>query len=70
MQAGIIFGYAGLVEALVGRISREMGATPAVVATGGLAELIVRETGVVPVVDQHLTLDGLRIIWERRGGAR
>jgi type III pantothenate kinase len=70
MQSGIIFGYAGLVEALVGRIGREIGGAPAVVATGGLAELIVRETGVVPVVDQHLTLDGLRLIWERRGAAR
>jgi type III pantothenate kinase len=66
MQAGIIFGYAGLVEALVKRIARELGGAPAVVATGGLAALIVRETGVVPVVDQHLTLDGLRLIWNRR----
>lgn len=68
MQAGIIFGYAGLVEALVGRIAREVGGSPKVVATGGLAELIVRETGAVPVVDQHLTLEGLRLLWERRGG--
>jgi type III pantothenate kinase len=68
MQAGIIFGYAGLVEALVGRISRELGGSPKVVATGGLAELIVRETGAVPLVDQHLTLEGLRLIWERRRG--
>ena len=71
MQAGIIFGYAGLVEALVARISRELGGSPTVVATGGLAELIVRETGAVPRVDQHLTLEGLRLLWERhraRGG--
>lgn len=67
MQAGIIFGYAGLVEALIGRISRELNGNPVVVATGGLAELIVRETGAVPIVDQHLTLEGLRLIWERRG---
>lgn len=66
MQAGIIFGYAGLVEALVGRISHEIGGSPQVVATGGLAELIVRETGAVSVVDQHLTLDGLRLLWQRR----
>jgi type III pantothenate kinase len=71
MQAGIIFGYAGLVEALVARISRELGAPPRVVATGGLAELIVRETGAVPLVDQHLTLEGLRLLWERQQeGAR
>jgi len=66
MQAGIIFGYAGLVEALVGRISREIGGSPRVVATGGLAELIVRETGAVSLVDQHLTLEGLRLIWGRQ----
>jgi type III pantothenate kinase len=66
MQSGIIFGYAGLVEALIGRIARELGGDPKVVATGGLAELIVRETGSVPVVDQHLTLEGLRLLWERQ----
>jgi type III pantothenate kinase len=70
MQSGIIFGYAGLVEALVGRVAREIGGEPAVVATGGLAELVVRETGCVSVVDQHLTLDGLRIVWERRRARR
>jgi type III pantothenate kinase len=69
MQAGIIFGYAGLVEALVGRMSREIGGAPRVVATGGLAELIVRETGAVTLVDQHLTLEGLRLLWERRNTA-
>jgi len=67
MQSGIIFGYAGLVESLVARISQEIGGSPRVIATGGLAELIVRETGAVPLVDQHLTLEGLRLIWERRG---
>ncbi len=70
MQAGIIFGYAGLVEALVGRISREIGGSPRVVATGGLAALIVRETGAVQLVDQHLTLEGLRLLWERQGAGR
>ena len=70
MQAGIIFGYAGLVEALVARISREIGGSPQVVATGGLAELIVRETGAVPLVDQHLTLEGLRLLWERQNPSR
>lgn len=70
MQAGIIFGYAGLVEALIARISRELGGSPKVVATGGLAEIIVRETGAVRVVDQHLTLEGLRLLWERRAASR
>jgi type III pantothenate kinase len=70
MQAGIIFGYAGLVEMLVRRIRREIGEEAEVVATGGMAELIVRETGIVEKVDPHLTLEGLRLIFERRGGAR
>ena len=70
MQSGIIFGYAGLVEALIRRISLEIGGEPAVVATGGLAELIVRETGAVTAVDQHLTLEGLRLIWERQASKR
>jgi len=69
MQSGIIFGYAGLVEALVARITREIGGSPRVVATGGLAELIVRETGAVPLVDQHLTLEGLRLLWDRNNAA-
>ena len=66
MQAGIIFGYAGLVEMLVRRIRKEIGEDAQVVATGGMAELIVRETGVVETVDQHLTLLGLKLIYERR----
>lgn len=66
MQSGIIFGYAGLVESLIRRISLELGGAPKVVATGGLAELIVRETGTEAVVDQHLTLEGLRLLWERQ----
>ena len=70
MQSGIIFGYAGLVESLVARISREIGGSPRVVATGGLAELIVRETGAVPLVDQHLTLEGLRLLWKRRDAVK
>jgi type III pantothenate kinase len=65
MQAGIIFGYAGLVEMLVRRIRNEIGEEARVVATGGMAELIVRETGIVKSVDQHLTLEGLRLIFER-----
>jgi type III pantothenate kinase len=68
MQSGIIFGYAGLVEALVARIRREIGEDASVVATGGLARLIVRETGAVSRVDEHLTLDGLRLLYERHRG--
>lgn len=65
MQSGIIFGYAGLVEALVNRITLEVGEGARVVATGGLADLIARETGAVTEVDRHLTLKGMRILHQR-----
>lgn len=68
MQAGIIFGYAGQVDGIVERIKEEMKATPKVIATGGLAELIASETRTIEVVSPMLTLEGLRIIYERNKG--
>lgn len=65
MQAGIIFGYAGQVDGIVRRIEREFGVKPFVVATGGLAELIASETEAINQVDPLLTLEGLRLIYER-----
>ena len=64
MQSGIIFGYVGLIESLVTRIRRELGGKVRVVATGGLAEAITKETKVIEAVDMHLTLIGLRLIHE------
>lgn len=65
MQAGIIFGYAGQVDGIVRRIQNEFSVNPKVVATGGLAELIASESETIEEVDPLLTLDGLRIIYER-----
>ncbi len=65
MQAGIVFGYAGLVDAVVERMKQEMGADCLVLATGGLAELIARESKTIAKVDPFLTLKGLRIIYDR-----
>ncbi len=65
MQAGIIFGYAGQVDAIVRRIEREFKVTPYVVATGGLAELIASESETIRVVDPLLTLEGMRLVYER-----
>jgi type III pantothenate kinase len=66
MQAGLLFGYAGLVDALVRRIMIEMGGDkPAVLATGGIAPLVACETETIEEVDELLTLTGLRILYER-----
>ncbi len=65
MQAGIIFGYAGQVDGIVGRIRLEMEAEPKVIATGGLAELIASESSSIQEVNPWLTLEGLRLIYER-----
>ncbi|OQA47421.1 MAG: Type III pantothenate kinase [Chloroflexi bacterium ADurb.Bin325] len=63
MQSGIFFGYVGLVEGLVARFRRELGDDMKVIATGGLAEVVAKETAVIQYVDPWLTLDGLRIIY-------
>jgi type III pantothenate kinase len=66
MQAGLVFGYAGLVDALVDRIKAEMpGFAPRVVGTGGLAPLIAKETRTIDECDDMLTLQGLALIYER-----
>jgi type III pantothenate kinase len=64
IQSGLLFGYVGLVEGMVARFKAELGPDTRVIATGGLAEIIARETGVIDVVDPWLTLHGLRIIYE------
>ena len=63
MQSGIIFGYVGLIEGMVARIQQELGEKAKVVATGGFAELMARETAVIDVVNLNLTLIGLRLIY-------
>jgi len=64
MQSGLIFGYVGLVEGMVARFRKELGPDMKVIATGGLTEIIARETEVIDIVAPWLTLDGLRIIWD------
>ncbi|WP_438348291.1 type III pantothenate kinase [Paenibacillus sp. FA6] len=66
MQSGIIFGYAGQVDGIIERIKIEMGEpTLKVIATGGMAELVASETKTIDVVESMLTLEGLRLIYER-----
>jgi type III pantothenate kinase len=65
MQAGILYGYAGLVEGMVARMCDELDFEPRVIATGGLARLLASCADVIEVVDEFLTLDGLRLIHGR-----
>jgi type III pantothenate kinase len=65
MQAGLVFGYAGLVDAIVNRIRAEVDFDPHVVATGGLAPLLARESSTIHDCDELLTLRGLQILHER-----
>jgi type III pantothenate kinase len=63
MQAGIMFGYAGLVDGIVERMKAEAKTQPLVIATGGLARIVARETKSIDKIEEMLTLDGLRIIY-------
>lgn len=65
MESGLFYGYVGMVEGLVRRMSDELGGNALCVATGGLADVIAPETSLIEHVDADLTLDGLRIVWER-----
>jgi len=65
MQAGIIYGYAGLVDGIVQRMKEEVRSNPYVIATGGLAAVIASEAKMIDEVDNMLTLEGLRIIFQR-----
>jgi len=65
LQSGLLFGYAGVVDAMVERIRGELGAEARVVATGGLAHLVGSESSAIERVEPFLTLEGLRIIFEK-----
>ena len=65
LQSGFVYGFAGQVDAIVERIRGELGAEAQTVATGGLAELVVPHARTIERVDPFLTLEGLRLIWER-----
>ena len=63
MQSGMLFGYVALVEGMVVRFRSELGSDMKVIATGGLAEVIAKETSIIEIIAPWLTLDGLKLIW-------
>lgn len=65
IQAGIYFGYAGLVDGIVRRMIAELGEKPQVVATGGLAAFIAESCELIETIDETLMLEGLRLIYEK-----
>jgi type III pantothenate kinase len=69
IQAGLVFGYAGMVDALVRRMEQELGRATYVVATGGLATVIGPETASIQKIEPLLTLEGLSLIYRRAHGA-
>jgi type III pantothenate kinase len=64
MQSGFLFGYVSLVEGMVARFRVELGSHMNVIGTGGLVDVIAKETRVIGIIAPWLTLDGLRIVWE------
>jgi type III pantothenate kinase len=64
VQSGLLYGYVGLVEGMVRRFRQELGEKMKVIATGGLAEIVARETDIIQVIAPWLTLDGLRMVWD------
>ena len=65
MQSGLYHGYAGLVDGVLEKMIAEMGSQPRVIATGGLAAVIASASRLIEKVDETLTLDGLRLVYER-----
>jgi type III pantothenate kinase len=69
LQSGLYFGYSGLVDRVIEEILEGMGGSPRIIATGGLANLLEHASQYIDVVDETLTFDGLRLVYERNQGS-
>lgn len=65
MQSGLYHGYVGLVDGILKKMVEELGGAPKVIATGGLAPLIAKGSNFIELVDETLTLEGLRLVYQR-----
>ena len=70
IQSGVVYGYAGLVDGIVERMKLEMDGSPRVIATGGLAKLMADVARSIEHVDEDLTLEGLRLLYEESRSSR
>jgi len=70
LQSGLYYGYIGLVDGILERIFAELGQKPRVIATGGLAHMVAADSHYITEIDDLLTLDGLRILFERNRAPR
>ena len=70
LQSGMYYGYIGLVDGIIERMAAELGTQPRVIATGGLARTISGDSRFIATIDDMLTLDGLRILFERNRSTR
>ncbi|HUK15031.1 MAG TPA: type III pantothenate kinase [Bryobacteraceae bacterium] len=70
MQSGLFYGAVGMIDGILERIIEKMGPDTKTIATGGQAHMIVSGSRFLKIVDEHLTLEGLQMIWERSRGGR